>query len=186
MQIQIDSKIIDQFVKSARDTKATVEIIPCDAQYLNEALISSSGNNMVLFSEPDDLETELFSLFKLNDNVITEPTNEQLSKIKMGVTDAFCAVASTGSVCVSVTKNLSTHASMLTQKHIVIVDGKTIVQRPRDIFFDCYLGGKGLKRSFSIITGPSATADMGPLVRGVHGPRELHIIILDLPAGQVG
>ena len=28
------------------------------------------------------------------------------------------------------------------------------------------------------VTGPSATADMGPLVRGVHGPHKLHIIVL--------
>ena len=42
-----------------------------------------------------------------------------------------------------------------------------------------YLDGKGLTRSFSFITGSSATADMGPLVRGVHGPGQLHIIILE-------
>jgi len=28
------------------------------------------------------------------------------------------------------------------------------------------------------VTGPSATADMGPLVRGVHGPHQLHVIVL--------
>jgi len=28
------------------------------------------------------------------------------------------------------------------------------------------------------VTGPSATADMGPLVRGVHGPHKLHILVL--------
>ena len=45
-------------------------------------------------------------------------------------------------------------------------------------FSEAYLEGKGLKRSFTFITGPSATADMGPLVRGVHGPGKLHIIVL--------
>ncbi len=69
--------------------------------------------------------------------------------------------------------------SALTQIHIVVLDSKTIIPRPHDIFSDDYLNGKGLNRSFSIITGPSATADMGPLVRGVHGPGQLHIIVID-------
>ena len=30
-----------------------------------------------------------------------------------------------------------------------------------------------------LATGPSATADMGELVYGVHGPRETHAIILE-------
>ena len=34
-------------------------------------------------------------------------------------------------------------------------------------------------RDLVFITGPSATADMGPLVRGVHGPHRLHILLLE-------
>jgi L-lactate dehydrogenase complex protein LldG len=30
-----------------------------------------------------------------------------------------------------------------------------------------------------VATGPSATADMGALVRGAHGPKEVHVVILD-------
>jgi L-lactate dehydrogenase complex protein LldG len=67
---------------------------------------------------------------------------------------------------------------MLTRKHIVVVDADTIVSRPSEVFSESCLDGKGLSRSFSFITGPSATADMGPLVRGVHGPGKLHIIIV--------
>ena len=54
-----------------------------------------------------------------------------------------------------------------------------IVPRVRDLFSREVLEGKGLARSFTFITGPSATADMGPLVRGVHGPGKLHIIVLE-------
>lgn len=179
MQSQINSKIIEQFIASAKEAVATVERIPANAESLNNALIAATENEMVLLAQPDDLDPELFSQFKLNKNVVTEPTMEQLSTIKTSITDAFCAIAATGSVCVSITKNLSSPASMLTRKHIVIVDSKTIIPKPRDVFSEKYLDGKGLKRSFSIITGPSATADMGPLVRGVHGPGKLHIIIVE-------
>jgi L-lactate dehydrogenase complex protein LldG len=30
-----------------------------------------------------------------------------------------------------------------------------------------------------LATGPSATADMGALVEGVHGPHEVHVIVLE-------
>jgi L-lactate dehydrogenase complex protein LldG len=40
------------------------------------------------------------------------------------------------------------------------------------------LNGEGLTRDFVFITGPSATADMGPLVRGVHGPHRQHVIVV--------
>jgi len=124
------------------------------------------------------INPELFAEFRSNTKVIKEPTKEQLSTIRCGVTDAFGAVAATGSVCVPVTNGLTSPLSMLTRKHIVVLDAKTIVPRPRDILSIQYLDGKGTNRSFSYITGTSATADMGPLVRGVHGPGELHIIIL--------
>ncbi len=130
-------------------------------------------------ADPDDLDPDLFSIFKSHKKVITKPDTEQLANVRTGVTDAFCGVASTGSVCVSISKNLSSPVSMLTRKHIAVVDAQTIVPRPRDLFSEEIPGGKGLKRSFSFITGPSATADMGPLVRGVHGPGKLHIIILE-------
>lgn len=178
-QIQIDENLLAEFIESAKSIATSVELIHANAESLNKSLLALIQNEPVLLAEPDDLPPELFSIFKLNKNVVTEPTKEQLSNIKTGITDAFCAIANIGSVCVSVSKNLTSPASMLTRKHIVIVDGNTIVPKPRDVFSDSYLDGKGLERSFSIITGPSATADMGTLVRGVHGPGKLHIIILE-------
>lgn len=179
MQSKLNSVLIEQFISSAREAVATVERIPADAASLNNALIAASEGEMIVLAQPNDISPDLFSIFELNKNVVTNPSKEQLSTIKTGVTDAFCAIAATGSVCVSISKNLSGPVSMLTHKHIVIVDSKTIIPKPRDVFSEKYLDGKGLKRSFSIITGPSATADMGPLVRGVHGPGKLHIIILE-------
>ncbi|MEJ2615488.1 MAG: LUD domain-containing protein [Ignavibacteriaceae bacterium] len=179
MGVEFKTDIIEQFISSAKNTTATVERIHSDAESLNNSLIAASGEEMVLLAKPDYINTELFSIFKSNKNIITNPSKDLISRIKIGITDAFCAVASTGSVCVSITNSLSGIISMLVTKHIVVVDSKTIIPRPRDIFSEEYLNNKILKSNFSIITGPSATADMGPLVRGVHGPGKLHIIILE-------
>jgi L-lactate dehydrogenase complex protein LldG len=171
-------ELIDKFVESAVNAVATVERIYKNQQQLTEALLRATAEDeSVLLAEPDDLDTNLFTEFRKSLKVICNPTKDQFRNVRTGVTDAFCAVASTGSVCVSVTKNLSSPISMLTRKHIVVVDGSSIVPRPRDLFSGKY--GKGLTGSFSFITGTSATADMGPLVRGVHGPGKLHIIVLE-------
>ena len=174
------AELIEQFVRSAVDTLATIQRIPKNSGALNTALLQAAGGDELIFlAEPDDIAPELFAQFKNNERVIVAPTRNQMSTIKIGVTDAFCGIASTGSICVSISRNFSGPASSLTRTHIAVVDGKTIVPRPRDVFSEEFLDGKGLSRSFSFITGPSATADMGPLVHGVHGPGKLHIVILE-------
>lgn len=175
-----NEELIEQFIKSAVETTATVEKIPCTPEDLNSALLRETiEDDYVMFTRPVHLDAGLFLLFENNEKVILKPTNEQLRTIKTGITEAFCGIAKTGSVCVAVENDLSSSMSMLTRKHIAVVDGNTIVSRPSDVFNENNLDGKGLNRSFTFITGPSATADMGPLVRGVHGPGKLHIIILE-------
>jgi L-lactate utilization protein LutC len=110
-------------------------------------------------------------------NVVRNPSDEQLSLAQVGVTDAFAGVASTGSVCVALGPPLVATASLLVPLHIVILSAERIVSRPRDLFEPGCLRGEGLRRNLIFITGPSATADMGPLVRGVHGPHRLQILV---------
>jgi len=68
--------------------------------------------------------------------------------------------------------------SLLAPYQIAVLAAENLVPSPRDLFSPQYLEGKGLTRDFVFVTGPSATADMGPLVRGVHGPHKLHIVLL--------
>lgn len=173
-------ELIVKFIEAAQNAAASVELIPNDVKSLTKALLDAAKDDeFILYAEPANLNPDLFSEFKKSPKVITEPNKVQLQNISCGVTDSFGAVASTGSVCVEVSENYTSPISMLTRKHIVVVDGNTIVPRPSDVFSKNYLDGKGLYKSFTIITGTSATADMGPLVRGVHGPGKLHIIILE-------
>lgn len=172
------TELIDQFVKSATGTTATIETVQSDAEALDAALLRSAGDSLIFLATAGDVDPALFSKFRENERVITEPTGDQMKTIRVGVTDAFCAIARTGSICVSIDRTLSGPSSSLSREHIAVVDGNTIVPRPRDVFSEEFPGVRGLHRSFSFITGPSATADMGPLVRGVHGPGKLHIIVL--------
>lgn len=175
-----NSSLIDRFIFAAQRTEATVERVKNSPQSLCEAVLNNiKSEKRVLLAEPDDLSGELFAPLKKISNTITHPTEEQMASIKIGITDAFAGVARTGSVCLAITGNLGGSVSLYCREHIVILDSNFIVPRPRELFSENFLDGKGLKRNFVFITGPSATADMGPLVRGVHGPGKLHIIILE-------
>lgn len=172
------TELVEEFLRSAAGTTATVETVPSNAGSLNDALCRATGDAPVILALAGDVDQELFSKFRKNERVITEPAREQMRSAGVAVTDAFCGVASTGSVCVAINRGLSGPASSLAREHIAVVESKAIVRHPRDVFSGGPRDG-GIQRSFSFITGPSATADMGPLVRGVHGPGKLHIIVLE-------
>jgi len=125
------------------------------------------------------LPPEILSVARDLPNVIASPSDEQLARADVGITEAFAGVASSGSICVALGTPLTAAASLLMPLHIVLLAAKRIVARPRDLFDGKCLGGEGLQRNLVFITGPSATADMGPLVRGVHGPHRLHILLLE-------
>ena len=165
---------------AATSAGATVERINGTPEAINEALTKAlEGATRMVMAEPDDLSPDLFSLFRESFPVITHPTEDQLASADAGVTDAFAGVGRTGSICLRITHRLGGAVSLFPRRHVAVLDAKRIVPRPRDVFSDEYLETGGSRGDFVFVTGPSATADMGSLVRGVHGPGKLHIILLE-------
>ena len=171
--------LTDQFTDSATKAVATVELIDRSPIALRDAIVRAAGEaQRILYAPPQDLPVALFSEFAKDPRVVAEPTADELVHSAAGVTEAFAGVARTGSVCVDVSYERTAMVSLLAPLQIAVVAAETIVPQPRDLFRVDVLGGKGMTRDFVFVTGPSATADMGPLVRGVHGPHKLHIIVL--------
>ena len=76
-------------------------------------------------------------------------------------------------------------ASLLPHIHIALVMPDQFVSGLDDLFpllrFDLRVHNRKLCSAVTFITGPSRTADIElTLVVGVHGPQELHVILLDL------
>ena len=167
-----------QFEHGARTAGASVERIRSSAAELRAA-VERIASGKIAIAEPLDLPAELFSELRHISGVVTERSKETLASCDVGITDAFAGIARTGSVCITVDHDYAGAISLVTRMHIAVLSAATIVERPMDVFTRDCVGGKGLERNFVFVTGPSATADMGPLVRGVHGPHRLHIIILE-------
>jgi L-lactate dehydrogenase complex protein LldG len=170
--------LVLQFEAAARTAFATVERVPGSATELASA-VARIARGRIAIAEPLDLTAGLFSNLGRLSGIVSDRSKQELATCDFGVTDAFAGVARTGSVCVTVDQGYAGLISLLSRTHIAVLSADTIVERPADLFGATCVGGKGLQRNFVFVTGPSATADMGPLVRGVHGPHHLHVIILE-------
>jgi len=101
------------------------------------------------------------------------------------VSHAFGGVAETGTlVMVSGPENPST-LNFLPDNHIVVVAAKDIVGDYESAFArvrDAY-GKREMPRTVNFITGPSRSADIEQtLLLGAHGPRRLHIVVVQSEA----
>ena len=173
------SSLIEDFTNAAIQSVATVQVIERSPIALRDAILHAVGDAArILYAPPHELPTSLFSDFAADPRVRSDATADEMINTAAGVTEAFAAVASTGSVCIDVSFERTGIVSLLAPLQIAVVAAQTIVPQPRDLFRADVLDGRGLQRDFVFVTGPSATADMGPLVRGVHGPHKLHIIVL--------
>ena len=106
---------------------------------------------------------------------------------QLGITGVDYAIAETGSVVLLPSSLLSRLTSLLPPVHLAIVRPREVLGTLDDLFLlrrlAFYDDGK-MVPYINFITGPSRTADIEQqIVIGVHGPREVHMLILeDRPA----
>lgn len=174
------SDLAATFEANAIQAAASVKRIRNSADEVCSAVQQAAPGAATIILDPGEfLPREIVHSLQGIPRVLLQPSDEQLSGADAGVSSAFAGVASTGSICIAMGPPLAAAASLLMPLHIVLLPVDRIVGRPRDLFEPACLGGEGLRRNLVFITGPSATADMGPLVRGVHGPHRLQILVLE-------
>jgi len=110
--------------------------------------------------------------------VDTDPPGD----VRVGITGVNAALAATGSLVVESGAGRSRSASLLPDVHIALMRAEQIT--PDLETWQGVQKGAGYpaftkSSSTTVITGPSKTADIAhQLVKGAHGPRELHVMIL--------
>lgn len=113
----------------------------------------------------------------LPESVNTEPTPRDLEAATVGITEAALGVASYGSLALRQDTVGSEPISLFVDTHIAVIHEEDIVADMSDAFALLGEDLRELHDSFILATGPSATADMGALVQGAHGPKEVEVII---------
>ncbi|MFP8951947.1 LUD domain-containing protein [Natrialbaceae archaeon A-arb3/5] len=114
----------------------------------------------------------------LPETVETEPTYADLEEARTGVTAAAFAIADYGSVVIRSSERGEEPISLYTDTHVAVVaESDVLPDMPTafDRIGETIRGGDG---DLVLATGPSATADMGALVQGAHGPKDVQVVVV--------
>ena len=110
---------------------------------------------------------------------IADPDN---SSLRVGVTGADVALAATGSIVLASGEGKHRTTSLLPDVHVAVIKEDQLIPDLEYWLATCKDDNlQAFKQSSNIVvvTGPSKTADIAQvLIKGAHGPREIHIIIL--------
>lgn len=167
---------LDRFIEKATSERvtATVAQIPvisdvpvAVATYLDKVYLPRS-----IALQPRDFLTRL-------DWGEVDFRHSTLSNEPVAVSIADLAVAETGSVVFLSGKDAPTLMNFLPLHHIVVVQKHLIYSHLEDVFNIIGSAPNTQPRNLTIVTGTSGTADIeAKNIRGAHGPRYMHLIIV--------
>jgi L-lactate utilization protein LutC len=122
---------------------------------------------------------------KTNGHGAARPTADEyksaLLEAHVGVTSAEYGIAETGTLVLLSGASQQRLISLLPPVHVCLLNPSRIEARMGDLLSRvsaAFGPGPTPPRAVTFITGPSCTADIEQtLVRGMHGPRELHVLL---------
>jgi len=101
---------------------------------------------------------------------------------RVSCTPCHAAIAETGTLMLISGAQAPTTLNFLPETHIVLVRGDQVVATYEDGWdrLRAVQATEGLPRTVNFITGPSRTADVEQHIElGAHGPRRLHIVLVE-------
>jgi len=156
-------------------------VIPCTADEvpsaIRNALQHHNAHNVLV---PEDLPTHLLpDGFEVTVDHNLSPA--ELDRFDAAVTLGAIAIAETGTIVLEGVSGQGRRATALVPDvHICVLDAENIVTNVPEGFARL-ASAPDLPLTF--FSGPSATADIEMTrIKGVHGPRHLHILLLQKPA----
>lgn len=101
-----------------------------------------------------------------------------MARYRIGLTGALAAVADSGSLVLQMGEGRGRFASLLPEVHIALVQAEQLFLSLNH-FIRAYPEVNKESSNTVFITGPSRTGDIeGVLTLGVHGPKQLHVIMI--------
>lgn len=114
----------------------------------------------------------------LPEGVATDPTPTDLDEAVTGVTAAALAIADYGSIVLRASPEGTEPVSLFPDHHVAVLRERDVVPDMATAFEWFGDEFRSTRGSAIIATGPSATADMGALVKGAHGPKEVTVVMV--------
>jgi L-lactate dehydrogenase complex protein LldG len=99
---------------------------------------------------------------------------------RVSITAALYGICETGTLMLVSSEDSPTSLNFLPDYHIVVLSRDRLVLRMEDAWDGLRAKMAQLPRTVNFISGPSKTADIEQTVEyGAHGPRSLHVILID-------
>lgn len=150
--------LVEQFKNALEALAGKIVIVKTQAEAAAAVNIALNGRTFLRASEPF--------------------TREAVAATEVGITSADYALADTGSLVLFTESHESRLLSLLPPCHIAVIESSRIVSSLDDVLRLRPLPGAE-SSAMVVITGPSRTGDIEMrLVRGVHGPGEIHVIVI--------
>ena len=140
------------------------------------SIIKQTNAQKIAFSD-SPLVKKIVGFLKTDAEFIENASAAVLFESDLGITGAQWAIAETGTLVLESESERHRLTSLVPPIHVCILEAKQIRQTLGEI-----LGilQKDLSRTITFITGASRTSDIElTLAIGVHGPGELHVILID-------
>lgn len=158
-------------------------------QYIDQVRLARDSRTIVAWETPEMTGIGLGEkLIEKGVKLLTESSGPGFIRTTeaadIGVSGVDYVLADTGTLVLLTRKGQARTISLLPPVHIAIVRPQQILSGLSDLFplirFESLALGIDLSSAITFITGPSRTADIElTLVVGVHGPQQLHVLLLD-------
>jgi L-lactate utilization protein LutC len=109
-----------------------------------------------------------------------EGARDLVFRADLGISGVDAAAAETGTLALASLPGQGRSVSLLPPVHVALVESCQVVPDLFDLLARVGRDPNGLPGNVALITGPSKTGDIElRLTTGVHGPGEVHVIILE-------
>lgn len=174
-------------VKAVGGHMAPVPDLAAVAEYVTKLAVATSAKRIVVCGA--ELSSTLFASrnelpFELATSTGMTRTDffKALQVAEVGVSPADLGVAETGTLIIASSDELDRLVTALPGIHVVVLPRSKLVSSLEDAqpYVSQTLTRNSEAVSISLISASSRTSDVGGIsIQGVHGPKELHVLLLD-------
>lgn len=170
--------LIENFRKNLEFVGGNCSVVYDETEAAEVLLSIISGKNArkIAFSNSPSVK-KIVGFLKTDAEFIENASADILFESDLGVTGAQWAIAETGTLVLESESEKHRLTSLVPPVHVCILEAVKIRQTLGEVL---EILQKDLSRTITFITGASRTSDIElTLAIGVHGPGELHVILID-------
>ncbi len=170
--------LIENFRKNLESVGGNCSVVydEFEATEVLLTIIKQTNGKKIAFSD-SPLVKKIVGFLKMDAKFIENAAADILFETDLGITGAQMAIAETGTLVLESDSERNRLTSLVPPIHVCILEAKNIRQTLGETLETLQ---KDLSRTVTFITGASRTSDIElTLAIGVHGPGELHVILIN-------